>query len=286
MSKFSDRMGITKPKVAIQVESIDLELKNCLWNTFADLLTRQPMSAGWQDLKSDDMTNFLTILYLSFFKEPIDLIPQSYNAAYNKLRQYFFSKAEWYDIYNLLEFTANHYPNKQKIEPFILLNNYMLEKEFSGYRFVGKQIVPMTNKQEIIEVEQAITSPFKLVNLHLEKSLELMSDKTSPDYRNSIKESISAVEAICKIIAKNEKATLGTALKLLEDKGTIALHPSLKTAFQNLYGYTNDADGIRHALKDDNIKADFDEAKFMLVACSAFVNYLVSKIAKKGLISS
>ncbi len=282
MSKFSDRMGITKPKVAIQVESIDSDLKNCLWSIYSHLLTRRPMSTNWEDAQSTDMANFLMILNLSFFKDPIDSTPQNYSVAYNKIRKYFFSEAQWYDVYNLLEFTANNYPNKEKIDSFILASNVLLERELSGYRFVGKQIVSMTNKQEINEVEQAITSPFKLVNVHLENSLKLMSDKTSPDYRNSIKESISAVEAICKIIAKNEKTTLGIALNMLEDKGTVALHPSLKTAFQNLYGYTNDADGIRHALKDENIKADFDEAKFMLVTCSAFVNYLISKIAKKG----
>lgn len=107
-----------------------------------------------------------------------------------------------------------------------------------------------------------------------------MSDKTSPDYRNSIKESISAVEAICKLIAKKQNTTLGDALNIIERQGLIALHPSLKKAFSNLYGYTSDADGIRHALKDEKINADFDEAKFMLVACSTFVNYLISKAAK------
>ena len=40
MSKFSDRIGVTKPKVEIQIGSMDSELKSCLWNAFSDLLTR------------------------------------------------------------------------------------------------------------------------------------------------------------------------------------------------------------------------------------------------------
>jgi hypothetical protein len=45
-----------------------------------------------------------------------------------------------------------------------------------------------------------------------------------------------------------------------------------------LYGYTSDSSGIRHALQDEP-NLDFVDAKFMLVACSAFVNYLTDKAA-------
>ena len=45
----------------------------------------------------------------------------------------------------------------------------------------------------------------------------------------------------------------------------------------NLYGYTNDADGIRHAmLEQPNLTAA--DAKYFLISCTAFVNYLKSKV--------
>lgn len=56
-----------------------------------------------------------------------------------------------------------------------------------------------------------------------------MSDRQKPNYRNSIKESISAVESICKIITQDEKATLGKALKKIEN-----LHPSLQGSMDKL----------------------------------------------------
>ena len=37
----------------------------------------------------------------------------------------------------------------------------------------------------------------------------------------------------------------------------------------------SDASGIRHAKFLEQGKATFEEAKFMLVACSAFVNYII-----------
>ena len=42
------------------------------------------------------------------------------------------------------------------------------------------------------------------------------------------------------------------------------------------------SEGMRHALLDEP-NLDFEDAKFMLVSCSAFVNYLRSRAAKAGL---
>ncbi len=88
------------------------------------------------------------------------------------------------------------------------------------------------------------------------------------------------MKGLCQIIAKDENATLGQALKAIED--TAKVHPSLKDAFTKLYAYTSDADGIRHALLEKT-DLDVEDARFMLVACSAFVNYLVAKAAKVGI---
>lgn len=104
-----------------------------------------------------------------------------------------------------------------------------------------------------------------------------MVDRDQPDYRNSIKESISAIEALCKKISGNEKGTLGDCLKVIEDRGHI--HPAMKRAFLQLYGYTSDQGGIRHALADGNEAPTLEEARYMLVICCAFSNYLISKMS-------
>lgn len=57
------------------------------------------------------------------------------------------------------------------------------------------------------------------------------------------------------------------------------MHEALKEAFKKLYGYTSDAEGIRHALLNDPT-LDFEDAKFMLVACSGFVNLLRARSGK------
>ena len=60
-------------------------------------------------------------------------------------------------------------------------------------------------------------------------------------------------------------------MKELEKKG---LNPILKSAFNKLYGYTSSSDGIRHGAIEDT-EVSYSLAKFMFVACSIFVNYLI-----------
>ena len=61
---------------------------------------------------------------------------------------------------------------------------------------------------------------------------------------------------------------MGDALKKIQN-----MHPAMQRAFAQLYGYTSDASGIRHSLVDEP-KISYADAKFMLVACSAFISYL------------
>jgi hypothetical protein len=150
------------------------------------------------------------------------------------------------------------------------------QRENSAFRFVGVEIVQITTPEEIDSIESATSSTIEGVRIHLTRALELLADRKTPDFRNSIKESISAVECICRQVAGEESATLGAALKRISDKEKV--HPALEKAFSALYGYTNDSSGIRHALLDQDTLT-FTDAKFMLVTCSAFINYVLGKTA-------
>ncbi len=65
-----------------------------------------------------------------------------------------------------------------------------------------------------------------------------------------------------------DSATLSDALKKIKN-----IHPVLSKAFNQLYGYTSDASDVRHSLIDEE-SITYADAKFMLVACAAFVSYL------------
>jgi len=230
---------------------------------------------------SDYPTSLILTLWADYFKWPIDTIPSHGSNACITIREYFFS-CQWFEVYDFIEFIAMNSRDASRNKKFTEYCNSMLQREVSGYRFVGSQIVPITAEEEIAEIEEAlkVTDTLRPATIHLKTAMGLLSDRKAPDYRNSIKESISAVEAICRLVAGHDNATLGQALKIL--KGKIDIHPALYKAFQSLYGYTSDEDGIRHALMDVP-GLDFEDAKLMLVSCAAFINYLKLKASKAGI---
>lgn len=158
--------------------------------------------------------------------------------------------------------------------------NAILEDEVSAYRILDGLVVPITNKSEMDSISDAMNTPFEACSIHIAKALELFANREKPDYENSIKESISAVESICSEITGIEgaQATLGKTIKKLKDAG-MHIHPAMENAFTSLYGYTSDEGGIRHG-SIDFVEAPSEDAKFMLITCSAFVNYLVEKWSK------
>ncbi len=239
--------------------------------------------AGHTHLLKNDREIYPLIrdLWLDYFKLPIDTISWNWDGAHTYIREYFF-KCDWFEVYDFAQFIANNYGSSSTNELFMKYSNSILEREVSGWRFIGGEIAPITSEEEIAEIEKALvsTSSLKPVATHIKTALDFLSDKKTPDYRNSIKESISAVEAICRLITGKDDATLGQALKVIKDK--ITVHPALEEAFSNLYGYTSNADGIRHSLLDEP-DIDFEDAKFMLVSCSAFINYLKLKSSKAGI---
>jgi hypothetical protein len=158
--------------------------------------------------------------------------------------------------------------------------NEVLEEESGGYRFVSGEITEITSKIEIEEVEKAQQSPLEPMNNHFGRSLALLADRRNPDYRNSIKESVLALETLFKVITGKPDSSLGSALKNVDPK--MDVHPALLKGFSSLYGYSSTSEGIRHALLDKDTVSQ-EDARYFLVACSAFANYVLSKAAKAGL---
>ncbi len=136
-----------------------------------------------------------------------------------EIRDYFF-ECPWHEVYDFIEYIANECPSSSNNSNTDFMNvcNKMLEREVSAYRFVEGRITQITSEVEITEIKEALDADnyFKSVTNHLGQALNLMPDRKSPDYRNSIKESILAVEAICQLITSKDKTTLGQALGEVE----------------------------------------------------------------------
>jgi hypothetical protein len=281
MTLFSQRKGLKPVRSTLQVDSMDVALRSRLWDIVVsrywdgDFSFFRPSGPSLQE-------RLIRKIWHQYFKRPLDTIKSNWSSVYHELRQYFFD-CEWYEVYDFIEFLSIAYAYEPTNTSFRATCNVVLEQELAGYRFVGNKITQITTKEEIESVEEAtqLKGKLQLVSKHIQQSLNLLADRKKPDYRNSIKEAISAVESVCRIVTDSPKATLGDAIKKME--GKVKIHPSLRSAFEKLYGYTNDADGIRHALLQET-DLGFVDAKYMLVSCSAFVNYVVAKSAESGIV--
>ncbi len=252
---------------------MDLALRNKLWNLVDDSYFGE-IDDG-ETLERAREYLLIKSLWHIFFKLPLDSIGRYWHHAMEKVRGAFF-KSAWNEVYDFIEFIVEHDRSENRVDEFVRGCNAAFEQEKGGYRFVGHKITPITDETEVAEIDAAqkfggIYSP---VSKHFQKATVLLADRKAPDYRNSVKESVSAIEALCSIIA-GKKSTLGEALKKLH----LPIHPALEAAFSKIYGYTSDANGIRHAMLDEG-KVEYEEAKFMLVSCAAFSHYLVGVASK------
>lgn len=181
---------------------------------------------------------------------------------------------KWYKIYDFIEKSLYVVTYDER-----LLNEYnrIMEEESVLYRIIKKQVVPIIDKNQINSIEKAVCSEFDSVNKHLSSAIEYLSSRKEHKYENSIKESISAIESLCSIITKTngKSATLGNMLDLLEKEG-IYIHKALIEAYKKIYGYASDEGGIRHGSGIEK-DAKLEDARYMLVSCSAFINYIIDK---------
>ena len=227
---FSDRNNIKKENTAMQLTNFDERTRIQLCN-FLDLIF---------NVWTVHFTYNQEQLLLKTILKDVYVQEINFNYSYDSERvleiiKDTIHKDEYDDILTVIEFIVKKVKNiieedeGKKCDLHIYLNN-IFEKEYVGYRYINDIITPITNDIEIKEIEQASNSKFAKVNEFLSKATALLSDRTKPDYENSIKESISAVEEMCNVIL-GKSGTLGAGLKKLEESG-FSLHPSLKSAFE------------------------------------------------------
>ncbi len=283
---FSWRKGYKSPRTVVQRESMDDALRNRLWNCLAQCYWNRASVAF---LSSDPpMRALCRRIWHEFFKRPTDTLNDYWETTYNELRAWFF-QAAWHEAYSFIEFVYGAYPTDlwRPDDPyqqppgalFSVVCNDVLREELSAYRFVNGLITEVTAEEEIAAVEEALDATRRLppVQEHLRKAQEHLADRKEPDYRNSIKESISAVESL--LFQLTGQKGFAAALKALEVP--LGLHGAEKAAFEKLYGYTSDAQGIRHGGTDES-SLTFEDAKYMWVVCAAFVNFLTARAAAVG----
>ena len=225
---FSDKRGIKRLSNIIQIDSLNDRTRNKIYSATMELVN-----------KTDDKRKFVEYIYEDIFsltKNDIPLNGQEFDIFSD-----YYKNVEDEILFNLRNCEYNN------VFDFIIgiirgikinkLKNWYIkeiekifQEENVNYKIVGDNIIDIIDEYQVAEIEETLKNPYDIVRKHYKKAIEkLYQDR---DYDNSIKESISSVEAMCQALTENNKATLGDALKLLKDK----IHPAMKSAFEKLFG--------------------------------------------------
>ena len=287
--RFSQRNGMASVRDQIQIDQFDEGTRNAIWNEMLMYL---------ESVRNRSLV--INRVRVDVFEFALDSQPviHKYNSLYRRTSEYRVDLEEWLrdkilrgevcEVLDVVEYLTDQdradewrcqYPNSfnsGSVDGDVAFSRDRVNDLFAGmcvgYRFVNGILCRIVNEEEIKSIESAIAESPDAVAEQLNKALLAFADREHPNYANVVKESISAVESQCCILTGDSKASLGTALKELEDSG-VKIHPALNKALHQLYGYTSDDPGIRHG-STETANVDAALAQFMLVTCSAFVNYL------------
>lgn len=261
MPSFSQRNGYVPLPPAMEPESITDELRSSLWN----LIDSQ---------RYDDHYSEITrLLWCYLYRLPADTRPAKvypscvdYRDSWGVVREKILN-GKWFDVYDHVEFFVDCF---SYLAPKV---NRILQQEAAAYRIIDGKVCQITDEIEIAEIQTGIEhgDKFAPVSEHIRAAVQLMSDRSNPSYRNSIKESISAVESALKIVTDDFNGDFSKMLASLEKSKKI--DGALKKGFAAIYGWTSDQNGIRHGMLDKP-NLNHEDAKLFLVMCSAFANYL------------
>jgi AbiJ N-terminal domain 4 len=183
-----------------------------------------------------------------------------------------FEKGEYHQVYGWLEFVLKHPRCPRGFADRI---QGILEQCRAPYRVEDGVIWSISSPEEEATIRKAISDTaqpqFGGARTHLKKAA---SELTQGNYASSVRESISAVESVARVLEPT--GDISKALVGLEQR--LKIHPALKKGFLALYGYTSDESGIRHALlSNDGADVEETDAVFFIGACASFVSYLVAK---------
>lgn len=248
-NSFSERNNIEKLSEEIQLKKLDdrtrIGILN-MWSKFYEDVKWRSMLNNTN--RKDILRLIITNVYnqpastWSLLKETIVLNEVEKTIRYDKYNKVFDLLEYTISMFHSLKMGSTYRYGYQNNNYFSQLNK-LFEQEFVGYRFIDNKISKISDPIEVKSINDTFSVSYDTVKGHILKANVFLSDRDNPDYQNSIKESLSALEALAQIITgiNGAGATLGKMLKKLEDDGIIS--GAMKSGFSALYGFASEGKG-------------------------------------------
>ena len=100
---FSERIGKKQVRQELQIDGMNESLRNCLWNLVYTSVLEPMLTVRHGTSRSLSLNLFIRNIWHGYFGRAIDILPGSPQDINQNIRDWFFG-AEWYKIYDLLEF--------------------------------------------------------------------------------------------------------------------------------------------------------------------------------------
>jgi hypothetical protein len=130
--------------------------------------------------------------------------------------------------------------------------------------------LPPFLEDKVKSTEERLADQFMPARVHFAKA-RAFALGSHRDAENSIKESISAIESICKTFYPNA-STLGDALKMMKKDGSVSR--MLIDVVEKFYAYANAEPAVRHGSNKDSAVLEYD-AELALHFAAAFIRTLI-----------
>ena len=287
LGSFSKRHGERRSRVPLKRDEMPQSLRSELWKVaFGAFSYLERMSSTDHYLGRTPDEQQVYDLLVSFWVNIVGIAPHEVPHPLPGVRRHagpwFMEEATWLQIYDTLEFLVGIPPELYNSEDVANVFNDVLKSEQAAWSFVGNELMPLASEAEGAEVAKAMDTAPELVRKHLESALDALSARPQANVHVAIDQAISAVESMAKHCFPDDRKAQKAVYTGLRDKliGK-GVNQLFAKAMHDLYNYTSDEGGLRHGFKvgDDPSKHEA-EARFFVVTCSAFVNYLMAVFPK------
>ncbi len=134
-----------------------------------------------------------------------------------------------------------------------------------------KHTVELATKSQVVLGDPRLSGARK----HFDKSLQFFRHPTHPDYENSVKEAVCAVEAAGKALFPMAKAsTLGDLVKWLGSTAEVSVPKAICQTITGVYAFRSGGDGVGHGGANGG-KATLEVTEYLLAVCASQIIYLV-----------
>ena len=276
---FSQKYGYEEIPRPLNLEELPKEARTRIWNLFYDRLGKTTRSGDvFETYIGPPWDEIFHTIHTTFYSLPLDEWDPDFEHFRKKLRERILSESIPFNkVFDLIQCVMRHPLCPRKF--ITRMRNVFSESRLAYTLDFGPPptIVPAVTAQEGAAIVESLQSLRKggldASVIHLGRASTYINEGKWAD---SVRESIHAVESVARQLDPNAAKTLGPALNSINRQRK--LHPAFQQAFERLYGYTNDEQGIRHPLLDQaDAEVGQDEAVFMLGACASFASYLLRK---------